>query len=167
MLCCVDWHIAMLCCVALCCVDWHIVVLCFVLCRLVHCCVVLCCVDWHIVVLCPLAHCCVVSTGTLLCCGVLCYVVSTGTLCCVVLCCVDWHIAMLCCVDWHIVIDIPKTPTAFTFRIKQTVAGLLDPADEGGIESRQLDVSADLNPQQQRCEHLKSRQKRAVLPSGL
>jgi hypothetical protein len=66
---------------------------------------------------------------------------------------------MLCCVDWHTVIDIPKTPTAFNFRIKQRVAGLLDPADEGVKQSRRLDVSAELNPQQHRCEHLKSRQK--------
>jgi len=40
--------------------------------------------------------------------------------------------------------DIPKTPTAFTFRIKHRVTGLLDPADEGGRQFRQLDVSADL-----------------------
>ena len=53
---------------------------------------------------------------------------------------------MLCCVDQHIVIDITKTPTAFYFRIKQRIAGLLEPADEGGTQSRQPDVSADLNP---------------------
>jgi hypothetical protein len=53
---------------------------------------------------------------------------------------------MLCCVDQHIVIDITKIPTAFSFRIKQRVACLHEPADEGGTQSRQLDVSADLNP---------------------
>ena len=50
---------------------------------------------------------------------------------------------MLCYVAWHIVIDIPKTPTAFAFRIKQTVAVLLDPADEGGTQSRRLDVHSN------------------------
>ena len=54
---------------------------------------------------------------------------------------------MLCCVEWHIAVHMPKTPTALTFRIKQRVAGLLDPADEGGTQSRQLDVSAELNSQ--------------------
>ena len=60
-----------------------------------------------------------------------------AVLCCAVLCCY----VMLCCyVAWHIVIDIPKIAIAFAFRIKQSVAGLLDPADEGGSQSRQLDV---------------------------